>query len=123
MPSKSNPAASDEHPSPWLKEKVYNRRRQRTKELVTRAVDALVGAGEAVTLAAVSRKTKEDDPEHRGVGEGGILGNDDAYDYYLRHSFTAQARKQRAQRNRHPARPAKPGRGPPTCPYNPPDKW
>ncbi|HEY3367683.1 MAG TPA: hypothetical protein VGK74_21700 [Symbiobacteriaceae bacterium] len=69
----------------WLKEKVYEPKRQRTVDLVRQAVDALVKEQQKVSLASVSRKSKEMDPEGRGVSESAILNNPDAKAYYSRH--------------------------------------
>lgn len=69
----------------WLKEKVYDPKLQRTVGLVRQAVEDLVKLRQRVSLASVSRKTKEIDPEGRGVSESAIGGNPEAHSIYARH--------------------------------------
>src|SRR5260221_6851574 len=93
--SASNHQKDDTSAPSWLVEKVYQRKRQRTIELVKHAVDALGQEGERVSLATVSRRTKDLDPEGLGVSEGGILGNEEARAYYQRHRSWNQPRPKR----------------------------
>lgn len=62
-------------PRPWLEEKVYAKLRQRTVDLVKQSVDALRKDKQRVSLATVAARSKELDPEHRGVSESAILDN------------------------------------------------
>ncbi len=70
---------------PWLKEKVYDPKRQRTAELVKLAVDYLLKNKRRVSLASLVARSKELDPEGRGVSETAILNNEEAREYYERH--------------------------------------
>jgi len=70
---------------PWLREKVYDPKRQRTVELVIRAVDCLLKDKRRVSLASVAARSKELDPEGRGISESAILNNEEARQYYEQH--------------------------------------
>ena len=48
---------------PWLREKVYDPKRERTVELVKRAVDCLLKDKQQVSLASLAARSKELDPE------------------------------------------------------------
>ncbi len=63
---------------PWLKEKVYGPKRRRTVELVKRSVDSLVDDRKRISLSALSARSKEIDPDGRGVSETAILNNEEA---------------------------------------------
>lgn len=81
-------------PHPWLEEKVYARLRQRTVDLVKRSVDALRNDKQRVSLATVAARSKELDPEHRGISESAILDNQEARAYYEQHrSWRGSPRK------------------------------
>jgi hypothetical protein len=80
--SHSTPDHSKHEPHPWLEEKVYARLRQRTIDLVKNSVDMLRKGKQRVSLATVAAKSKELDPEHRGVSESAILDNQEARAYY-----------------------------------------
>jgi hypothetical protein len=66
----------------WLSEKVYEPKRRRTVELVTKAVDALTRGGKPVSLATISVMTRQIDREGHGVSESGILNNPESRAYY-----------------------------------------
>jgi hypothetical protein len=81
-------------PYPWLEEKVYAKLRQRTTRLVKQSVDALLKDKQRVSLSTVVAKSKEVDPEHRGVSESAILDNQEAREYYEQHrSWRGPSRK------------------------------
>lgn len=82
LPSKSNPSL--EAPQ-WLQEKVYLPKIERTVSLVKASVDALVEANQPVSKATVVEKSKELDPDGRGVSPSAIKRNPDAYAYYEQH--------------------------------------
>ncbi len=63
---------------PWLETSVYEPLRQRTVQLVTQSVDALLKDKQPVSLATISTKSKELDPDHRGISESAILDNQEA---------------------------------------------
>jgi hypothetical protein len=67
---------------PWLKEKVYGPKRQRTIELVRRSVDSLANDRKRISLSALAARSKEIDPGGRGVSETAILNNEEARAYY-----------------------------------------
>lgn len=95
MSSRSNPDPNGHHePYSWLEEKVYTRLRQRTVDLVKQSVDALLNDKQRVSLATVAAKSKELDPEHRGISESAILDNREARTYYEQHrSWRGSPRK------------------------------
>ncbi len=70
---------------PWLKEKVYGPKRRRTVELVKKSVDSLVNDRGRISLSALSARSKEIDPDGRGVSETAILNNEEARVYYEQH--------------------------------------
>jgi hypothetical protein len=81
-------------PHPWLEEKVYAKLRQRTVDLVMQSVDALCKDKQRVSLATVAAKSKDLDPERRGVSESAILDNQEARAYYEQHrSWRGSSRK------------------------------
>ena len=78
---------------PWLQEKVYGPKRRRTVELVKKSVDSLVDDRKRISLSALSARSKEIDPDRRGVSETAILNNEEARVYYEQHrSWKAGAR-------------------------------
>ena len=78
---------------PWLKEKVYGPKRRRTVELVKKSVDSLVADRKRISLTALSARSKEIDPDGRGISETAILNNEEARVYYEQHrSWKAGAR-------------------------------
>jgi hypothetical protein len=81
-------------PHPWLEEKVYAKLRQRTIDLVKQSVDALRKDKQRVSLATVAAKSRELDPEHRGISESAILDNQEARMFYEQHrSWRGSSRK------------------------------
>ena len=69
----------------WLHQKVYAPRRQRTLDLVHQAVEALLTAKRAVSLASTAAMSKALDPAGRGISTSAILGNAEARAHYERH--------------------------------------
>src|SRR6266699_2856410 len=96
MSSRFNQEQNDHEPHPWLEEKVYTRLRQRTVDLVRRSVDALRADKQRVSLATVTAKSKELDPDHRGISESAILDNQEAKAYYEHHRTWQGHRRRRA---------------------------
>jgi hypothetical protein len=86
-----------QEPHPWLEEKVYARLRQRTSDLVKRSVDALQKDSQRVSLSTVAAKSKELDPDHRGISESAILDNQEAKAYYEQHRSWQGNRKRRVK--------------------------
>jgi hypothetical protein len=70
---------------PWLKDKVYDPRRRRTIELMRSSVASLMRAQKRVSLAALSARSKEIDPDGRGISQSTILKNQEARTYYEQH--------------------------------------
>jgi hypothetical protein len=81
----------------WLQEQVYMPKRQRTVDLVHQSVDALRKGKQRVSLATVAAKSKELDPEHRGISESAILDNQEARVYYEQHRSWRGASRKRAK--------------------------
>src|SRR5262249_53408012 len=79
---------------PWLREKVYDPKRQRTVELVKQTVDCLLKDKQQVSLASLVARSKELDPEGRGGSETAILNNEEARKYYEQHrAWRGKSRK------------------------------
>jgi hypothetical protein len=96
--SRSNPDPNDHpEPHPWLEEKVYAKLRQRTVDLVKQSVDALLKDKQRISLAMVAAKSKELDPESRGISESAILDNQEARAYYEQHRSWRGSPKKRAK--------------------------
>lgn len=72
--------ANEAHP--WLVERVYEAKRERTFELVKRSVDVLLEQKERISLASIVATSKEVDEVGRGVSESAILNNELARAYY-----------------------------------------
>lgn len=98
MLSRFNQGPSD-HPEPrsWLEEKVYAKLRQRTINLVKESVNMLLKDKQRVSLSTVAAKSKEMDPEHRGISESAILDNAEARAYYERHRSWQGPSRRRAK--------------------------
>ena len=84
-------------PHPWLEEKVYARLRQRTVDLVKHSVDALRKDKQRVSLATIVARSKELDPEHRGISESAILDNQEARASYEQHRSWRGSPRKRAK--------------------------
>lgn len=115
MSSRFNPDPNDHpEPRPWLEEKVYAKLRQRTIDLVIRSVDALRRDKQRISLATVAAKSKELDPERRGISESAILDNQEARAYYEQHRSWRGSSRKRAKplvvASLAPPRLVKPGR-------------
>lgn len=82
--SKSSRAVGHDE-RPWL-EGVYQQRQRRTVELVKQSVDALRAAKKTVSLSSIEAKSKELDPDKRGVHRNTIIGNQEARAYYKKYS-------------------------------------
>lgn len=78
--SKSNASRSDG--SPWLRPSVYEPRRARTVRLLKLSVGALRKERKGISLPAIAAKSKELDPEGRGVSQSAIQRNEEAKAYY-----------------------------------------
>jgi hypothetical protein len=86
-PSASNPAQSADRP--WLR-RYHQARRQQTVDLVKATVDRLLQEGQTVTLEAVCLRSRELDPQGKGIKKAGVIGNTEAHAYYRKHSATYQ---------------------------------
>ncbi|HDX9578102.1 TPA: hypothetical protein ROX88_001624 [Bacillus pseudomycoides] len=71
----------------WLKE-VHESRNQRSLLLGKKAIDLLVKQNLPVTLKTVSEKSKEIDPEGKGIHPNTIRTNESLYECYKQHSLT-----------------------------------
>lgn len=78
----------------WLVD-VYAKRRNRSWELGKAAIDALIAAGESVTMGTVHKKSKELDLTGKGVHPNTVRTNTDLYAYYQQHSRTYKQKQQR----------------------------
>lgn len=64
---------------------MYDPKRRRTVDLVKSSTESLMTDRKRVSLAALSIRSKEIDPDHRGVSESAILKNEEARTYYEQH--------------------------------------
>ena len=71
--------------------------RQRTVQLVTQSVDALLKDKQRVSLSTIALKSKELDPDHRGISESAILDNQEARIYYEQHRSWRGSRKKQTK--------------------------
>jgi len=83
----------------WLDAAVYEPKRQRTVDLVKRAVDTLVEQRQRdgttrISLNSIVATAKQLDPAGQGIAHTSILENEEAYAYYKRFR-TASKPKQR----------------------------
>jgi len=95
--SRSSHEHNGPEPHPWLQEKVYAPLRQRTIDLVTRSVDALLKDKQRVSLATVCAKSKEVDTTGKGISESAILDNARARLYYEQHRSWQGSPRKRAK--------------------------
>lgn len=70
---------------PWLKEKVYAPKRERTVDLVKQTIDCLLKEKQKVSITTVIMRSKDMDKEGRGVSQTAILTNEEARKYYEQH--------------------------------------
>ncbi len=93
---------------------MYEPLRQRTIQLVRQSVDALLKGKQRVSLSTIALKSKELDPDHRGISESAILANQEARTYYEQHRSWHGGRQKQTKppRSAPPASPGlvKPGR-------------
>ncbi len=83
----------------WLDAAVYEPKRQRTFEIVKRAVDTLVEQRNQdgvtrISLTTIVAMAKQQDPAGQGIAHTSILENEQAYAYYKKFR-TARPAKQR----------------------------
>jgi hypothetical protein len=88
----------------WLNEAVYGPKRQRTFEVVKRAVDALLEQRKLdgttrISLNIIVAMAKQQDPVGRGIAHTAILENQEAYAYYKRHRTASKPAKERPKRS------------------------
>lgn len=76
---------------------MYEPLRQRTIQLVRQSVDVLLADNQRVSLSTIAHKSKEVDPEHRGVSESAILDNQEARAYYEQHRSWRGSRKKQTR--------------------------
>ncbi len=77
----------------WLDATVYAPKRQRTFDLVKRAVDALVEQRKQdgmtrISLNSIVAMAKQQDPAGQGIAHTSILENEEAYAYYKKFRTT-----------------------------------
>ena len=93
---------------------MYEPLRQRTIQLVRQSVDVLLKGKQRVSLSTIALKSKELDPDHRGISQSAILDNQEARTYYEQHRSWRGSRKKQTKplRSAPPASPGlvKPGR-------------
>ena len=89
----------------WLDAAVYEPKRQRTFDLVKRAIDTLVEQRKLdgttrISLNSIIATAKQLDPAGQGIAHTSILENEEAYAYYKRFRTASKLKKrQPARRN------------------------
>lgn len=68
-------------PHNWL-DKVYEEKRTHSLQLVTKAIQALRKEGARLSVTNISKKTKELDPNSKGIHERTIYKNKELYELY-----------------------------------------
>lgn len=80
---------------------IYNARERRTIELVKQSIDALIQAGQSVSLSTVEAKSKELDPIGQGISKSAIDRNEVANQYYKKYrSYKPPGKKRLAPPDR-----------------------
>lgn len=69
----------------WL-ETLYNDRRRRSLELGIKSITILKSEGKTISYRTVATKSKEIDPEGRGIHQNTIINNKELHDYFLQYS-------------------------------------
>lgn len=77
----------------WL-QSLYDEKKKRSFELGVKSIDLLVKEGSSVSYRTVSDKSKEIDPEGKGIHQNTIRKNKELYGYFLDH-ITAKLDKPR----------------------------
>lgn len=75
----------DQSVRPWL-DIHYDKRKQRTLELVKLSVDTLRKQGKEVTISSVSNISKELDPDCKGIHPNTLRTNPEAHQYYSKYN-------------------------------------
>lgn len=83
----------------WLREAIYDPKRQRTISLVKQSVDELLkqrehGEKMRISLNTIVIMSRQIDPEKKGISHTAILENEEAYAYYKRHRTAHKSTKQ-----------------------------
>src|SRR5947199_10262569 len=99
------------HTPTWLDAAVYEPKRQRTFDLVKRAVDTLVEQRKQdgvtrISLNSIVATAKQQDPVGQGIAHTSILENEEAYAYYKKFRTAGQPKKCQPKREKDDARPA-----------------
>jgi hypothetical protein len=80
-------------------------------DLVKETVDRLLHEGQTVTLEAICTRSRELDPQGKGIKKAGIIGNAEAHAYYCKHSSTYQRglgyQRRKGRNKRVPAQPSR----------------
>ncbi len=82
----------------WL-ESLYNKKRSRSYELGVTAITVLFNEGKTVSYRTVALKSKEIDPDGKGIHQNTITNNKELHDYFLQFS-TTKAYKARKKSNK-----------------------
>lgn len=82
----------------WL-ESLYDKKRSRSYELGVKAITILFNEGKTVSYRTVALKSKEIDPDGRGIHQNTIINNKELHDYFLQYS-TTKAYKARKKSNK-----------------------
>lgn len=82
----------------WL-ESLYDKKRSHSYELGVKAITALINEGKTVSYRTVALKSKEIDPDGKGIHQNTITNNKELHDYFLQYS-TTKAYKTRKKSNK-----------------------
>lgn len=76
----------------WLKDS-YQRRSNRSVELGKQSINQLIKIGEPITYTTIAKRSKEIDPEGKGIHPNTIRTNEQLYEYYKQYSKTHKQKK------------------------------
>ncbi|SDT53988.1 hypothetical protein SAMN05444162_4855 [Paenibacillaceae bacterium GAS479] len=79
-----SPQANDRE---WL-ESLYDKKRSRSYEFGVKAITVLLNEGKTVSYRTVAQRSKEIDPDGRGIHQNTITNNKELHDYFLQFSTT-----------------------------------
>jgi hypothetical protein len=94
----------------WLDAAVYEPKRQRTFEVVKRAIDTLTEQRKQdgvtrISLNSIVAMVKQQDPAGQGIAHTSILENEEAYAYYKKFRTADQPKKRQPKREKDNTRP------------------
>lgn len=91
-----NHKSNSKNDKPWLS-KVHQQKKDRSRDIGIRAIDALVKEETPVTLKNIEVKSKSLDPKGKGLHPNTIKTNEALYEYYKMHSTTYKIKQRKTK--------------------------